>query len=136
MIQKAVVKKILDETHAEIEVQRQSACGHDCSKCGGCGTPTERIKATAVNSVQAQVGEIVTVEGSSKQILSMAAIVYSIPLILFFVFYGICAAFSFAEGFSIIAGIAGFVIGILLAIRHNQQVKSSGKFIFTIVKKG
>ena len=136
MIQKAVVKKILDETHAELEVQRQSACGHDCSKCGGCGTPTERIKATAVNSVQAQVGEIVTVEGSSKQILGMAAIVYSIPLILFFVFYGICAAFGFAEGFSIIAGLAGFVIGILLAIRHNQQVKSSGKFIFTIVKKG
>ena len=136
MIQKAVVKKILDETHAEIEVQRQSACGHDCYKCGGCGTPTERIKATAVNSVQAQVGEIVTVEGSSKQILGMAAIVYSIPLILFFVCYGICAAFGFAEGFSIIAGIAGFVIGILLAIRHNQQVKSSGKFVFTIVKKG
>lgn len=136
MIQKAVVKKILDETHAEIEVQRQSACGHDCSKCGGCGTPTERIKATAVNSVQAQVGEIVTVEGSSKQILGMAAIVYSIPLILFFICYGICAAFGFAEGFSIIAGIIGFVIGILLAIRHNQQVKSSGKFVFTIVKKG
>ena len=136
MIQKAVVKKILDQTHAEIEVQRQSACGHDCSKCGGCGTPTERIQATAVNSVQAQVGEVVTVEGSSKQILGMAAVVYSIPLILFFVLYGICAALRLAEGLSVVAGIVGFVIGILLAIRHNQRVKASGEFVFTIVKRG
>ena len=59
MIQKAVVKKILDENHAQIEVQRQSACGHDCEKCGGCGAPTERVQATAINSVAAKVGDIV-----------------------------------------------------------------------------
>lgn len=136
MVQKAVVKKILDQTHAEIEVQRQSACGHDCSKCGGCGTPTERVKATAVNSVAAQVGDIVTVEGSSKQILGMAAIVYAIPLVLFFVFYGVCAALHASEGLSILAGIVGFVFGIWVAIRRNHRMKASGEVVFTIIKKG
>lgn len=136
MVQKAIVKKILNPTQAEIEVQRQSACGHDCSKCGGCGTPTERIKATAVNSVDAQVGDIVTVEGSSKQILGMAAIVYAIPLILFFVFYGICALLHVSEGFSILAGVVGFALGIWVAIRRNHRMKTSGEIVFTIIKKG
>ncbi len=136
MVQKAVVKKILDRQHAEIEVQRQSACGHDCAKCGGCGAPTERIQAVADNLVQADVGDIVTVEGSSKQILGMAAVVYTMPLILFFVFYGVCVAMHMTEGMSILAGVAGFVLGILLAIRRNHQMKKSGEIVFTIVKKG
>ena len=136
MVQKAVVKKILDRQHAEIEVQRQSACGHDCAKCGGCGAPTERIQAVADNLVQANVGDILTVAGSSKQILGMAAVVYTMPLILFFVFYGVCAAMHMTEGVSILAGVAGFVLGILLAIRRNHQMKKSGEIVFTIVKKG
>ena len=136
MIQKAVVKKILDENHAQIEVQRQSACGHDCEKCGGCGAPTERVQATAINSVAAKVGDIVTVGGSSKQNLGMAAIVYAIPLILFFVFYGVCAALQISEGFSVLAGIIGFILGIFAAIIHNRRVRVANKVLFTIVKKG
>lgn len=136
MFQKAVVKKVIDARHAEIEVQRQGACSHDCEKCGGCGTPTERIRATAINQAGAEPGDIVTVEGSSKQILGMAAIVYAIPIILFFALYAVCAALGVSEGLSILAGIAGFVIGILLAIGHNRRVKQSGKIVFTIVKKG
>lgn len=136
MVQKAVIKKILDTQHAEIEVQRQSACGHDCAKCGGCGAPTERIQAVAENPVQAGVGDIVTVEGSSKQILGMAAVVYTMPLIFFFVFYGVCAALHRTEGISILVGVVGFVIGILLAIRRNHQMKKSGEIVFKIVKKG
>lgn len=136
MIQKAVVKKILDAQHAEIEVQRQSACGHDCAKCGGCGTPTERIQATAHNAIQAQVGDIVTVEGSSKQILGMAVIVYTIPLILFFICYTIGIILKLSEGWSILTGVVGFILGIIFAIRRNHQMKSTGEIIFTIVKKG
>lgn len=136
MIQKAVVKKIIDRHHAEIEVQRQSACGHDCAKCGGCGAPTERIQAITVNSVGAGVGDIVTVEGSSKQILGMAALVYAMPLVLFFVFYGVCAGMHLTEGVSILMGAVGFVLGIWAAIRRNHQMKKSGEIVFTIVKKG
>lgn len=136
MKQKAVVKKVLDEVHAEIEVQRQGACSHDCEKCGGCGAPTEHIRATAVNAVHAEAGDIVTVEGSSKQILGMATLVYALPLVLFFVLYGVCAALHVTEGISILAGIVGFVVGILLAIYYSRRLKASGRIVFTIVKKG
>ena len=86
--------------------------------------------------MDAQVGDIVTVEGSSKQILGMAAIVYAIPLILFFVFYGICALLHVSEGFSILAGVVGFALGIWVAIRRNHRMKTSGEIVFTIIKKG
>ncbi|MDO4669545.1 MAG: SoxR reducing system RseC family protein, partial [Butyricicoccus pullicaecorum] len=102
----------------------------------GCGAPTERIQAVAENPVQASVGDVVTVEGSSKQILGMAAVVYTMPLILFFVFYGVCAALHMTEGISILAGVAGFAICILIAIRRNHQMKKSGEIVFKIVKRG
>ena len=104
MIQKAVVKRILDQGLAEIEVQRQSACGHDCASCGGCGAPQERIQAVARNIVDAKVGDTVTVEGENKQIMRMAAIVYTLPLVLFFAFFVVASLCSLGEG---VAGALG-----------------------------
>ena len=136
MIQKAVVKKLLDSHTAEIEVQRQSACGHDCAKCGGCGAPLERIRAVAENAVGAQVGDTVTIEGESQQIMKAAAIVYMIPLILFFVFFAAARILGQGEGIASAAGGVGFLIGVLGALHHNKKIKESGKMTFTIIKKG
>ena len=73
MIQTAKVIRILEDGRAEVSVQRQSACGHDCSKCGGgCAElavlPTVVVKAE--NPVRAMAGDTVTVESSSHQVLS------------------------------------------------------------------
>lgn len=136
MIQKAVVKKILDSKNAEIEVQRQSACGHDCAKCGGCGAPLERIQAVAANPIGAKVGDIVTIEGESKQIMKAAAVVYAIPLVLFFVFFAAASLLGAGEGAAGLTGGVGFVVGVLGALRHNKTVKESGSMTFTIIKKG
>ena len=51
MIQKAVVKKILDRKYAEIEVRHRV---HDLRAAGGCGAPLERIQAVAINRVDVQ----------------------------------------------------------------------------------
>lgn len=136
MVQKAVVKKLLDGKTVEIEVQRQSACGHDCSKCGGCGAPLERIQAVAVNAVGARVGDIVTIEGESGEIIKTAAIVYMIPLILFFAFFAAASLLGAGEGIAGVAGGVGFVVGMLGAIWHNKMVKKRGEIPFTIVKIG
>ncbi len=136
MVQKAVVKKILDNTHAEIEVQRQSACGHDCASCGGCGAPQERIKAVAINKANAQVGDIVTIEGENKQILRMAAIVYTMPIIMFFVFVVIASLAGMKEGIATGIGCIGIIIGIAFSVLYNKKVKKEGKTFFTIIKKG
>lgn len=136
MIQKAVVKRLLDDQSAEIEVQRQTACAGDCNKCGGCGTPTEFVQAIAQNPVGARVGEIVTVEGSSQVIMQFAAIVYMLPLVLFFVGYGVCAALALPTWTSVLAGAVGFLIGIAHALWQNHREKKSGSFVFEIIKRG
>lgn len=136
MIQKAVVKKILDRKHAEIEVQRQSACGHDCAHCGGCGAPLERIKAVAINRVDAQVGDIVTVEAENKQLMRMAAVVYTLPLVLFFAFFIVASLCGVGEGMSGVLGCLGIVVGTEFAVGYNKKVKKNGGTPFTIIKKG
>lgn len=136
MIQKAVVKKILDRDFAEIEVQRQSACGHDCASCGGCGAPQERIQAVAKNKVDAKVGDIVTIEGENRAIMRMAAVVYTIPLILFFAFFIVASLCGLGEGAAGGLGCLGLVVGVLIAIGYNKKVKRSGGTPFTIIKKG
>lgn len=136
MIQKAVVKKIIDGKHAEIEVQRQSACGHDCANCGGCGVPLERIKAVAVNRIRAEVGDTVTIESESKEIIRMAAVVYSIPLVLFFVFFAAARMLGAGEGMAGVSGFLGFVLAICGALAYNKKLKMEGSTPFTIIKKG
>lgn len=136
MIQKAVVKKILDRTHAEIEVQRKSACGHDCASCGGCGAPLERIQAVAINSVGAKVGDMVTVEGENKQIMRMAAIVYTLPLALFFVFFIVASLCGLGEGAAGAIGCAGILVGAAAAVAYNKHVKKTGGTPFVIIKIG
>lgn len=136
MIQKAVVKKILDRDFAEIEVQRQSACGHDCASCGGCGAPQERIQAVAKNQVNAKVGDIVTIEGENREIMRMAAVVYTIPLILFFVFFVLASLCGLGEGVSGGLGCLGLIVGVAIAVGYNKKVKRSGGTPFTIIKKG
>ncbi|WP_227104340.1 SoxR reducing system RseC family protein [Intestinibacillus massiliensis] len=135
MTQKAVVKKLLPGGLAEIEVQRQSACGHDCASCGGCGAPTERIQASAVNRAGAQVGETVTIEGDNKAVFRAAIMVYAVPLILFIALYAAARVLGQGEGVAALAGVAGFVVGILIAIAYNHQVKSRGATPFVIIKR-
>ena len=131
-----MVKRILDQGLAEIEVQRQSACGHDCASCGGCGAPQERIQAVARNIVDAKVGDTVTVEGENKQIMRMAAIVYTLPLVLFFAFFVVASLCSLGEGAAGALGCLGLAVGVAVAVGYNKQVKKRGGTLFTIIKKG
>lgn len=135
MTQKAVVKRLLANNMAEIEVQRQSACGHDCSKCGGCGTPTERIQAKANNYIGAQVGETVTIKGDNKTVFRAAAIVYTLPIILFFVFYAAAKMFGSSESMGVFAGIIGFVASVIAAIIYNRNMNRNGETPFVIIKR-
>ena len=68
MTQIATVERILDPNHAVISVPRKSACGHDCEECAGCGMTGAAIKARAKNDPNAQPGEKVVVESSTKKL--------------------------------------------------------------------
>ena len=71
MTQIATVEKLLPGGYAEISVPRKSACGHDCEECAGCGMTGAAIKARAKNDPNAQPGEKVVVESSTRKLLGV-----------------------------------------------------------------
>ena len=136
MVAVAKVKKIFRDQTVEIEVQRMSACSGDCSKCGGCSElKTGPVTALALSKIPVKVGDRVAVQGEFKQVMSIAFIVYIIPLILFFLFFGVCALFGAGEGLSSLAGIAGVGVGVLLSLRYNHYLSRKISLSFTIIQK-
>ena len=134
MRQSATVKKIVNHNIAEIEVTRQSACGHDCDKCGaGCGgSQRQVVLANAWNKIGAQPGDHVQVEADNKKILGASTMVYVVPLILFFVFYAI-GAVSPISAYAAVVGVLGFVVGILIAILYSKMLGKKNQIDFVIV---
>ena len=116
MTQIATVERILDSGHAEISVPRKSACGHDCEECAGCGVTGAAVHARARNPIGAAPGQKVVVESSTKKMLHIVALVYLIPVALFFLGYFAAVAASAGVAVQYTAAGAGFLLGILGAI--------------------
>lgn len=137
MTQDAVVKRLLPNGKAEVEVTRQSACGHDCAKCGGgCSEMISGpIIAEAVNAIGAQTNERVVIEGEFRQLMGLAAIVYAVPLALFFVLFAAGSLFGLGEGGAAALGILGFVLGVAGAVKYNKRYKERGAMVFTIISR-
>ena len=87
MTQIATVEKLLPGGYAEISVPRKSACGHDCEECAGCGMTGAAIRARAKNNAEAQPGDKVVVESSTKKLLGVVALVYLLPVVGFLLGY-------------------------------------------------
>ena len=81
MQQKGFVS-IADENIAKVIIQRESACGHSCSSCGGGCTNENSIILDLENVLNANVGDYVIVESKSSTILKSAFIAYIMPLIM------------------------------------------------------
>lgn len=135
MIQTAKVTRLLDNGTAEVAVKRQSACGHDCSKCGGgCSElmVSSTVSVVAANSVGAMPGDMVRVESSSGGILKAAVVVYLVPFLLFFIAYFVCAGTGLGGGVSAAAGCIGFAVGVLLAMLTDRKVRRNRGITFRI----
>lgn len=134
MTQIATVEKILDSQHAIISVPRKSACGHDCEECAGCGISGTAIRAKAINTVGAKIGQKVVVESSTEKMLGIVAMVYLTPIVLFFAGYisMLLLEFSVAVQYGV-AGV-GFVLGILCAVWYDRRIRDRGGLSFTIVR--
>ena len=122
MVQTAKVTRVLADGRAEVAVKRQSACGHDCSN----------VAVIAANPVRAMPGDMVTVESSTSRVLGAAVIVYLVPFLLFFAGYFLCAAFRLSSGVSAAVGVAGFALGLLLAVLWDRRVRRQQAISFCI----
>lgn len=117
---KATVTALLPDGRAELLVSRKSACSGDCHTCGGCGAVEQTLCLTAQNPVGARPGDIVWLESDSRTVLTSAALLYLLPLLLFFA--GYLAAMSLGS-WAAAVGAGGFAIGLLPAFWYNRRLK-------------
>ena len=114
---------------ARVSVLRQSACSGDCHKCAGCGAAEQTMIFTAINSIGAKPGDLVTVESASGPVLKAAAILYMVPLVLFIAGYLIGMQWKLGG----LTGLAGFGLGVGLAIVYDRLVMKKKNTVYTII---
>ena len=134
MTQIATVERILDARHAEISVARQSACGHDCEQCAGCGVTGMKVRAKAVNPIGARPGEQVIVQSSTASLLGISAVVYLLPFALFLTGYLIALAAGVPVAVQYAAAVTGFAVGFVPAAVYERRLRAKGGLLFTIVR--
>ena len=110
---------------------RQSACSGDCHKCSGCGAAQESILLTARNPIGAKPGDLVIIESKSGPVLAAAAVLYLMPLLLFFIGY-LVGSLTWGKGGP--AGGIAFVLGIAAAALYDRRMGKKNKTEYTIVR--
>ena len=121
------VQKLNDDGTAQVLHVRQSACSGDCHKCSGCGAVQQKMLLTVQNPIGAQPGQMVTIQAQSGPLLAAAAVLYMLPLALFFVGYLILSGVNGALG-----GCIGFVLGIVIARIYDHRVMAKKKEVYKI----
>ena len=124
MEQQAQVIRIVNATTAKVAVKRKSACSGDCHTCHGCPHPDEIVMVDADNFVGAQKGDDVIVSSDTNRVLKLAAMLYLMPVVLFFLGYFLMPG---GEAARMIAGVAAFVIGILVCMYVSRSMKKNNK---------
>ncbi len=118
-----------DDGTARVMHIRESACSGDCHHCSGCGAAKETLVFTARNPIGAQPGALVRVESASGPVLAAAAVLYILPLVLFFAGY-LAGALLWDRGG--LTGLAAFAVGIVLAAVYDRKVARKQKTVYTI----
>ena len=123
------VKSVTADGRAQVLHVRESACSGDCHKCSGCGAAKEAIVLEADNPIGAAVGDFVKISSDSGPVLRGAAVLYMMPLVLFFLGYALGAV---AWGMGGLAGGLAFVLGIVLTVVYDRRVAAKNKTVYTI----
>lgn len=131
MEQKVRVRETYPDGTALVVHTRLSACSGDCHKCSGCGAAKEVMVLKADNPIGAEPGSLVKIQSGSAPVLKAAAMLYVLPLVLFFLGYGLGAAAGFSTGWM---GFLGFTIGILMVVFYDRHLQKKGKTVYTITE--
>lgn len=130
MEQTGRVVGILPNGRAQVEIQRRAACASDCEKCGGCSHPEQTMLVEAPNGCGAKVGEKVVIEAHTASILSIAALVYLMPVLLMIACYFVPVPGG--EGVRILCSLAGLAIGTALCMLYSRRMKKNRRVLFEI----
>ena len=123
------VKKIYEDGTAQVICIRESACSGDCHKCSGCGAAKEAILLTVENPIGASVGDLVNIRSETGPVLKAAAVLYMLPLVLFFAGYALAAALDQSGA---LFGTLAFVLSIVLIVVYDRRMAKKENTIYTI----
>ena len=113
------VKETFQNGTAEVLLVRESACSGDCHKCSGCGAAKETMVFTAQNAIGARRGDLVKVESATGPVMKAAAVLYVIPLVLFFLGYYLGTVWNFLPA---LIACLGFVLGVAIVVLYDRKV--------------
>ena len=123
------IKETYPDGTALVVHTRLSACSGDCHKCSGCGAAKETLLLKAENPIGAVAGDLVSLHSESAPVLKAAAVLYVLPLILFFLGYGLGATQWNHGG---LVGSLGFCLGIALVVAYDRLVVRRQQTSYTI----
>ena len=123
------VKETYDNGTALVVLVRESACSGDCHKCSGCGAAKETLLVTAQNPIRAAKGDLVSIRGDSGPVLKAAAVLYMMPLVLFFLGYALGDALAVSGA---LVGTLGFCLGIALVVVYDRWFAKKVDTVYTI----
>ena len=132
MTQIATVTDVPGQGIAVVTVARQTACGHDCENCAGCGAQAGSVTVRARTELQVSVGDRVELY-SDQRVLGIAALVYLGPVALFLLGYLLPSSLN--EGLRILCGGAGFLLGLLGAVACDRRVRRRGAVTYQITRR-
>ena len=122
------VKQTYSNGMAQVIHMRESACSGDCHKCSGCGAAQQTMLFVARNPIGAKAGDLVTVSAATAPVLKAAAVLYILPLVLFFAGY-IGGMYWNMEGW---LGALGFLLGIAAVIVYDRLAAKKQETVYTI----
>jgi sigma-E factor negative regulatory protein RseC len=132
MIEEIAQVDKVDESHAEVVVERSTACG-SCSAKTGCGTsllaawfPQRRLRFRLANEIGAKAGDRVVVGLAEHRLQQVSLALYGLPLIglLLGAIGGelSVAAIGYNEELGAVAGgLLGLMTGFLLVRRFGEK---------------
>ena len=123
------VRQVHPDGTATVVHIRESACSGDCHKCSGCGAAKEAIVLEAQNPIGAKPGDLVKVESETGPVLKAAAVMYMVPMILFFVGYALGEALRLSGAWM---GGVFFAVSIGLAVLYDRKVVKKQNTGYTI----
>ena len=131
MTQKVMVKACYPDGTALVLHLRQSACSGDCHQCSGCGAAQESLLLTARNPIGARPGDLVVIQSETGPVLMGAAVLYMLPLVLFFLGYALGAALW---QMGALVGCLAFAASIAVCVLYDRKIARKKKTIYTITE--
>ena len=97
-------------------------------QCSGCGAAQESLLLMARNPIGARPGDLVVIQSETGPVLMGAAVLYMLPLVLFFLGYALGAGLHLGG----LLGTLGFLAGIALVVVYDRRFAKKVKTVYTI----